>query len=186
MRTRILVMTEGTVTEPAYVEGLQQHLRSRATTADVRAVKVGKDPLRVVERCIEHRGADRRKGTPYDHYVCLVDVDRHGTLERAIARAEQEGILLLISNLKFEVWLRWHASSRRSVLTSRQLDAELQALGLLAGKRLSPRFPFPSWEQAHRIAHQADPALTAGRMGPDPSTAMPVLVDLMRGEHPDA
>lgn len=53
---RILVVTEGLRTEPLYVEGLNRHLRSKGATAVVNPVKVGKDPLKVVEKCIEKRG----------------------------------------------------------------------------------------------------------------------------------
>jgi len=52
---RILVVTEGTRTEPQYVEGLDRYLRSAGATAVVRPVAVGKDPMKVVRKCIEIR-----------------------------------------------------------------------------------------------------------------------------------
>jgi hypothetical protein len=178
---RILVVTEGTKTEPQYVERLNSYLRSRASTAIVKPVGVGRDPLHVVRKCVELRDAAENGEKAYDVCVCLVDVDRHTKLTDATELAERESILLLISNLKFEAWLRWHAEEKRSPLTSAQLDRQAEKLNLVKDKALSPRFPFDAVDRACLIARQADPELQAGRKGPNPSSAMPVLVDLMRG-----
>lgn len=181
---RILVVTEGTCTEPQYVERLGSYLRSRGSTVLVKPVAVGKDPLKVVQKCIEQRDADSERGKGYDDCVCLVDVDNHASLPAAIQLAKKESILLLISNLKFEVWLRWHAESKRSALSSKQLDKIVAQLELVQGKQLSPAFPIENVDEACAIAHQADPDLCADRQGPDPSTALPILVELMRGDTP--
>lgn len=178
---RILVVTEGIRTEPQYVERLDGYLRSRSATAIVKSVGVGADPLRVVEKCIELRDAASSTEKSYDICVCLVDVDQHSTLERATRLAKEESILLLVSNLKFEVWLRWHAEDRRSALNSSQLDQRMATLKLTSGKALALRFPIDGVYDACRIARAADPAMQAGCIGPDPSSAMPMLVDLMRG-----
>lgn len=178
---RILVVTEGTRTEPQYVEELNRYLRSKGATTVVKSVSVGKDPLKVVQKCVEKREEADRRDKGYDDCVCLVDVDRHHTLVEAIQLAEREGIHLLISNLKFEVWLRWHVEKKRSPLSSAQLDAQVARLKLLDGKLLSARFPFESIHEACAVARSADPDMAAGRIGPDPSTAMPILVDLMQG-----
>ena len=178
---RILVVTEGTRTEPQYVERLNSYLRSRSATAIVKSVGVGEDPLRVVKKSIELRDAATDTEKCYDVCVCLVDVDEHSTLESASRLAERESILLLVSSLKFEAWLRWHAEDRRSALNSSQLDQRMATLKLTTGKTLSLRFPIDGVEDACTIARAADPAMRAGRTGPDPSSAMPILVDLMRG-----
>lgn len=178
---RILVVTEGTVTEPQYVEGLNGFLRSAGATAVVKPVAVGKDPVKVVRRCIEERDPAAAKDKGYDECVCLVDVDQHDTLPGACRIAARESVILLISNLKFEVWLRWHAEDRRSALSTSRLDARMAELGLVRHKRLAADFPFDAVDAACAIARQADPDLAAGRKGPDPSSAMPVLVDLLRG-----
>lgn len=181
---RVLVVTEGTCTEPQYVERLGSYLRSKGATVLVRHVAVGKDPLKVVQKCIEQRDTDGERGKGYDDCVCLVDVDNHASLPAAIQLAKQQSILLLISNLKFEVWLRWHAESKRSALSSKQLDKTVAQLKLVQGKQLSPKFPIENVDDACVIARQADPDLRAGRQGPDPSTALPVLVELMRSNAP--
>lgn len=149
---RILVVTEGTRTEPQYVERLNNYLRSRASTTIVKPVGVGQDPLRVVEKCVEMRDVAARSGKEYDICVCLVDVDQHTTLEDAVRLASREEILLLISNLKFEAWLRWHAEDKRSALTSSQLDERAKKLKLINNKTLDLHFPFEAVENACNIA----------------------------------
>lgn len=178
---RILVVTEGTRTEPQYVEGLNRYLRSKGTTAIVKPVPVGKDPLKTVQKCVEKRDEAERKDKGYDDCVCLVDVDEHQTLSAAIQLAERENILLLISNLKFETWLRWHAEDKRSALSSTQLDDLVGKLGLVKGKVLSQSFPFDRVHEASGIARAVDPEMRPGLKGPNPSSAMPILVDLMQG-----
>lgn len=178
---RILVVTEGTLTEPQYVEGLDHYLRTRGVTANVKPVSVGKDPLKVVQKCVEKRDEAAQNDKEYDDCVCLVDVDDHQTLSAAVQLAEREQIQLLISNLKFEVWLRWHAEDKRSALTSRQLDKLVAQLGLVKAKMLPQSFPFHQVHEACKRARAADPEMRAGRKGPDPSSSMPILVDLLQG-----
>lgn len=178
---RILVVTEGRRTEPQYVEGLNRYLRSKGATAVVKPVSVGKDPLKVVQKCVEKRDDASKSDKAYDDCVCLVDVDEHGTLSAAAQLAERESIMLLVSNLKFEVWLRWHVEDKRSALSSTQLDELTANLGLVQGKMLSPAFPFSAVHFACQVARSADQAMLAGRAGPDPSSAMPLLVALMQG-----
>ncbi|WP_313279404.1 RloB family protein [Timonella senegalensis] len=178
---RILVVTEGTRTEPQYVEGLNRYLRSKGATAIVKPVSVGKDPLKVVQKCVEKRDEAAQNDKGYDDCVCLVDVDEHQTLSAAVQLAEREEIRLLISNPKFEGWLRWHAEDKRSALTSTQLDDLVAKLGLVKGKILSQSFPFHQVHDACKTARAVDPQLKAGRKGSDPSSAMPILVELMQG-----
>ncbi|MGY5766430.1 RloB family protein [Brachybacterium sp. DNPG3] len=175
------MVTEGRVTEPQYVDQLDGLLRSHGTTTTVKTVIVGKDPLKVVQKCIEVRDTaiDKEKG--YDTCVCLVDVDQHDSLPEAQRLAAEEDILLLISNLKFEVWLRWHVEAGRSALSSTQLDRMMKKRALVTGKNLAPHFPIDRVDSACETARRADPELAPGRKGPNPSTALPILVDLLRG-----
>lgn len=181
---RILVVTEGTRTEPQYVEGLNSYLRSAGATAVVKSVAVGKDPMKVVQKCIEIRDKASRDEKDYDDCVCLVDVDRHAALPAACRLATRKSILLLVTHLKFEAWLRWHVEDKCSALNTSQLDELTTRLGLVTKKILAPTFPFHAVHTACEIARRADPDLTAGRVGPDPSSAMPILVDLLLGQPP--
>lgn len=87
----------------------------------------------------------------------------------------------LVSNLKFEVWLRWHAEETTSSLSSSQLDERVAKLGLVKNKILLASFPIHEVLTACAVARRVDPDMVVGRVGPDPSSAMPILVDLLRG-----
>lgn len=104
----VLVVTEGVQTEKQYVERLNQFIRDGGTTVSVKTVGVGRDPVAVVAKCIEERAIAKKKGVLFDECVCLVDVDDHARLDDALALAAKNGIHLLISRLKFEIWLFWH------------------------------------------------------------------------------
>lgn len=173
---RFLVACEGKQTEPQYIEGLVAYLRSREVHVTVQPLRVGKDPLSVVRRCVARRDQDG----DFDACVCLVDVDQHASLRQAVVLAQRENIILLVSRLKFEQWLRWHAEDARSALDTAALDRRVTALGLVDGKRLRADFPYSKVDEAYRVAKLADPDMAPGRIGPDPSSAMPLLLDLMR------
>ena len=178
----MLVVTEGRTTEPDYVERLAQFFKGEGLPVAVKTVGVGKDPLWVVKEAILRRDRDK-KDRRWDAVVCLVDVDEHSTLGTAQKLAEQEGIILIVSRLKFEMWLLWHLAQSRAPASSRQLDRLMDKHRLLTdNKAIHPQFPVAGVENAVRIARLADPALSPGRVGPDPSSSMPILVDLLRGE----
>ncbi|WP_175413831.1 RloB family protein [Rhodococcus erythropolis] len=179
---RILVVSEGEQTEPQYVERLASFLRSKESSTHVKWVGVGKDPLKVVRKCIELREDAANKEKGYDICVSLVDVDQHALLDAACALARKEQIYLLVTNLKFEMWLRWHVEDSRSVLNSSKLDELVTKLGIIKGKALPASFPIEKVDAACNVARIADPNLDICRVGPDPSSSMPVLVDLLRGE----
>lgn len=180
---RILVASEGEITEKQYVQRLSQILRSKDVNVSVSTVHGASDPVSVVEKCIDEREREKKsQREPFDHCVCLVDVDTHAHLDEAIALAGEHGIQLIVTNLKFEVWLLWHVSDSLGAKTSHELDALMETRSLFKKeKHLAPNFPFDSVDRAVKNAYSADPDLAANRKGPDPSSAMPVLIQLMRG-----
>lgn len=180
---RILVASEGEITEAQYVQRLSQILRSEAVNVSVTTVHGASDPVSVVEKCIEKREREKKsQREPFDHCVCLVDVDTHAHLDEAISLAGEHGIQLIVTNLKFEVWLLWHVSDSLGAKSSHELDALMESHSLFQKqKHLAQNFPFDAVDRAVRNAYKADPDLAANRRGPDPSSAMPVLIQLMRG-----
>ncbi|MGQ5696205.1 RloB family protein [Rhodococcus erythropolis] len=179
LNKRGLVVTEGTVTEKQYVESLAQHLRQSSAVISVTSVGVGKDPLEVVKKCIERREDAKRKQKAYHWCVCLVDRDKHTTIEAAGRLAASEEIILLVTNLKFEMWLLWHLVDVRSPQSTTELDRLMIKHKLLQGKHLPLRFPIDKVHSAMKVAEAVDPNLAQGRVGPDPSSAIPILVQLM-------
>ncbi|WP_280415065.1 hypothetical protein [Nocardia carnea] len=53
---------------------------------------------------------------------------------------------------------------------------------LLQNKHIPLRFPIQKFRSAMEIATSVDPDMSAGRVGPDPSSALPLLVQMMTGE----
>ncbi len=182
LKARALVVTEGEVTEQIYIELLMQELRSRAEAAvTVKRVGVGKDPAKVVDEARRRMALAEREGQPYDWCCCLVDVDDHVSLPVALVSAKNAGLGMIVSNPKFEIWLLWHVDDRRGHVTGVELDRRIARAGLLDGKHLRPTFPVGEHPRAAQRARQADPDLVPGRRGPNPSTAMPVLIDMIVG-----
>lgn len=146
-RTRILVATEGRVTEPQYVERLAAHLRATGVrVASVSYEKVGQDPLRVVKEAEK-----RNSRSDYDEVWCVFDVDTHGSLQQAIDLASGLGYRCAISNPCFEVWLIWHIADFRRHATSEEAQRELSRHGLV-DKHLPPDFPIANHTEAVRRA----------------------------------
>lgn len=179
---RILVVAEGAVTERQYVELLVQYMRQAGVLVSVKVEGTGKDPRGVVKKCTEFRdkGAARDKG--YDKCVCLVDVDNHQTLDSAIELAEKEDVCLLVSNCSFEVWLNWHFSDSLRPVTPKDINKIVEGSESFSRKHLSGKFPISRVKDAVSTSYRADPELKPGRRGPNPSSAMPVLVELLGGE----
>jgi hypothetical protein len=109
----ILVVCEGKITEPQYIEGFRAS--HGTTTVQVKVHSPGGDPKALVERAIELRddasGRARREGDDnlmYDEVWCVFDVDTHERFEAARAKAQAEAIRLAVSNPCFELWLLIH------------------------------------------------------------------------------
>ncbi|HSU14763.1 RloB family protein [Longimicrobium sp.] len=109
----ILVVCEGKVTEPQYVEGFR--LARGANTVRVRVESPGGDPLALVERAIAIRddAAQRAKrerddNLRFDEVWCVLDVDQHARLEAARTLAGKADVQLALSNPCFELWLFLH------------------------------------------------------------------------------
>src|SRR5690349_4060802 len=98
-RSRLLLVTEGEVTEVQYFQGMAQFLRaSGASVRGVRTRGIGRDPLRVVRTaCAEAEGED------FDEVWAVVDVDDHASLEEALREGAQRGVPVAVSNPCFEV-----------------------------------------------------------------------------------
>lgn len=182
LRRTGLVVTEGKLTEPQYLQRLRQELAASVVAAvSFRTVGQGQDPLRVVRAVREIEEEDRRRGREYDWRCCVVDVDSHATLGEALRRAADERIHVVVSNPRFEIWLLWHAVVSAGFKSGPELDRILRERGLLLNKDLGPRFPVGSHPGALHTAALADPEQVDGRQGPNPSSSMAVLIDLLLG-----
>ena len=94
---------------------------------------------------------------------------------------------MVVTNLKFELWLLWHVGDKPGGYAhNRQLDTLVKKLSksgktpFLEGnnyKNLHPNFPVENYTQAIEIARQKDPKMAFNRKGQNPSSAMPLLIE---------
>lgn len=197
---RVLVVSEGTVTEPAYFNLLRRELEPRLGLAikvqpkENANAKRNTDPLSIVNECKRLRDKDRQENSgsardvlPFVACFAIVDVDDYdkgnsSPLKRAAKLAEEENITLLITNKKFETWLVWHSDQAvQPKPESRALSKQCEDLRLFSGKKrkkLSSDFPITNYDQAVTRAMKTE-HVKAGQVGQNPSSAMPVFFQML-------
>ncbi len=109
----ILVVSEGEVTEPEYLLGLQRACRNPRVT-----IKVAEEhgvPMTVVKTAKQYKkdgerraARERDENLAYDSVWCVFDVDDHPNLGQAKKMAQDNAIDLAISNPCIELWLLLH------------------------------------------------------------------------------
>lgn len=111
---RVLIVTEGTRTEPFYFEGLLSHHRLNTANVEVSPSTLGSDPDSIVETATRIRAEEARFGDPYERVYCVFDRNSHTNFDVASSRAQNEGLLLARSWPCFEYWLLLHFTYVRS------------------------------------------------------------------------
>lgn len=110
-RRTILVVCEGSQTEPNYIDGLRRY--KRLQNVQIRVIPGGGNrvtPGHLIERAIlekQHLDWDKNR----DMVWCVFDTEREGThpdLEENILRAIRNGIHNAVSNPAFEYWYLLH------------------------------------------------------------------------------
>jgi hypothetical protein len=137
----ILVVCEGRVTEPEYVEAFR--IAHGANTVRVRVESPGGDPRALVDRAVELRNEAEREARRardpnlrYDEVWCVFDVDQHPRLDDALAMAARSSIELAVSNPCFELWLLLHFAEQTAHLSSKQARDRLRPSGLRQARPL--------------------------------------------------
>jgi hypothetical protein len=174
-RPRILITTEGVVTEPQYFKGLKGHLR--ATGVSVRSASIdgiGRDPVSVVSAARTRQ----QRGESYDQTWCVFDVDRHSNLDEALRLAASYGYKCAVSNPCFEIWLLWHFEDRTAACSATDLRRCLRNHGLRQGKTLPEDFPYASFRQA--VARSGTVELSIPN---NPGSAVSELVLVIAGNY---
>ena len=112
---RVLIVCEGTRTEPLYLRELADHYR--LGTANIVIVGSGADPHTVVREAKQLRQRERRQGERYDTVYCVFDHDEHAAFDSASKDATANGLELARSWPCFEFWLLLHFGYSRSTYT---------------------------------------------------------------------
>ena len=101
---RIVVFSEGKVTEPSYLKDFDR-LHGDQSSARLVPIGVGGDPRAVVERALEESKKLKRDSLgSRDTVWAMFDRDEHPRFDEAKNMAHGNGIRLAISNPCFELW----------------------------------------------------------------------------------
>ncbi|WP_423462730.1 RloB family protein [Promicromonospora sp. MS192] len=175
---KLLVVTEGEITEIQYVQGLTQHLRTAGVTVVPCTVqRGGGEPSRVLARA----RALAAKGD-YEAVWLVVDVDDHATLDAVLRQCDTGSETVVVSNPQFEVWLLWHFTDSTAPHTAGSLKKELRRHGFVgACKHLPADFPFDRVDHAVGVAKDKSRATALNTRGPNPSSSMHLLVAALQG-----
>ena len=105
LKPRMIVVTEGTKTEPAYINAFLRIHRA----ANVSVVPTGADPRALVKRAIAlKRNANARHGAATTRVWAVFDRDAHPWFDEACQLAKTNDIQLAVSNPCFELWAVFH------------------------------------------------------------------------------
>ena len=177
---KMLIVTEGEVSEPQYFEYVKAAISSYGV--NVKCVSGKSDPLKLVRKAVELRDAELASfgvSGGFDEAWVVVDVDTHPTLEAARTLADSSDIEMAISNPCFELWLLLHLQDHASHLLTSQLTELWQRKSGSSDKRVDSRILSGHFERAekraksNRAMHERD-----GRLHPadNPSTNVDTLV----------
>ena len=155
-KIRILVVSEGTVTEREYIDGLAAAYRN-STRVDVETVGLGADPKTVVEqakmlRAKNQQEADRAgdQNLLYEQVWCAFDRDDHTTWDVAIQMAKDNQLLLAASNPSVELWLLLHFVPNPGMQGRKEIRRRLKSYDFSYDKHVN----FAIYEKTHKEAVQ--------------------------------
>jgi hypothetical protein len=108
-KPRILIVCEGTRTEPEYFTDLRNRERSLVELV----IEAGGTPKTLVERAVALKKESKRQAKKdpnlgYEHVWCVFDVDEHPYVAEAQQQARDNKIDVAISNPCFELWALLH------------------------------------------------------------------------------
>ena len=182
----VLVVCEGEVTEPQYINAFR--LAHGANTVRVRVEAPGGDPQALVERAVKLRDEaavravrEGDENVAFDEVWCVLDVDEHARLGEARTVAEQAAIRLAISNPCFELWLVLHFADHGAHLNAKRTTELLKKH--FPGYEKHVRFESlsPGYADAVRRAAALDQRhAKAGTDGGNPSTGVYRLTERIR------
>jgi RloB-like protein len=180
---RILIICEGTKTEPGYFQDFRYRYR-RAVEVDLVS---GGVPRTLVARAVEMRqNADRAAGKDenerYDEVWCVFDIDDHPQVDDAKQQARDNEIKLAISNPCFELWVLLHFQDQRAHISRGKLRTECRKHLPAYEKEIPTETLGPLHDQAVTRARDLDAwQREQGRQGANPSTGVYKLTQTIRG-----
>jgi hypothetical protein len=124
----VLVVCEGTETEPRYFRALRRSKRIQRERMRIEtgAACGGTNPSFLVEARKLKRKFHQEDGLIYDEVWCVFDHDDHPGFDRALETARRDGVNVAYSVPCFELWYLLHFSDRTAHIERDDVLAELR------------------------------------------------------------
>lgn len=118
----ILIVCEGSETEPNYFENLREAEGLSSVNVQITG-ESGSDPMSVINYAIkvyEDREKEKNPSTLYDKVYCVIDRDSHANFDNAVNKSRDYNYINLIKSYpSFEYWYLCHfVYSRASICRS--------------------------------------------------------------------
>lgn len=109
----VLIVCEGTDTEPNYLMELKDHLRLNQASVDI-VPSSGSAPISVLKHAKEAIKEAHQKGNPYSKVYCVIDKDQHLSYASAMQAVREYKnpygavLCVVVSVPCFEYWILMH------------------------------------------------------------------------------
>ena len=108
---RVLIVCEGSKTEPNYLEELIDYLELNSANVEVDGSS-GSSPVSVVQHAKSRYQEERRKNDAFDRVFCVFDKDTHASYAQALDEVSRSVPIRVFSSINsvpcFEYWLLLH------------------------------------------------------------------------------
>jgi hypothetical protein len=187
-KPRILVVSEGKITEPEYLRGFANACRN--PRVDIEIAPEHGVPRTVVEvardrkkEAMEDAARERDDNLAYDSVWGVFDVDEHPRLGEAKEMARDNDIRLAVSNPCVELWLLLHFRDNPGMQDRARVKAMLAEHVAGYDKHVDYTSYSAGYSQAVRRAKRMDEdAAEANEPGRNPTTGVYELTESIRGE----
>jgi RloB-like protein len=181
---RILIVCEGTRTEPGYFKELRHTERIPIELE----ISPGGEPKTLVERAVELKNiaekepkSRRDENLLYDDVWCVFDIDEHPAVPDAKQQARDNGIELAISNPCFELWIVLHFRDQRAHIDRAVVQRDCAKYLPDYEKAVPFAKLHPNYEGAVKRALDLDAwQQTRGGEGSNPSTGVHKLTEKIK------
>jgi hypothetical protein len=181
---RILIVCEGTRTEPGYFNELR-HTERIPIDLEIRR---GGVPKTLVERAVELKNAAKKDAKTrqdvnllYDEVWCVFDIDEHPAVPDAKQQARDNGIELAISNPCFELWILLHFRDQRAHIDRAVVQRDCAKYLPDYEKAVPFAKLHPNYEEVVKRALDLDAwQQTRGGEGSNPSTGVHKLTEKIK------
>lgn len=128
----ILIVCEGSKTEPYYIDDMQRALR--LTSMDViSGDESGTNPKSITDRAKEEFKKRQRDGLTKENVWCVFDRDDHEKVPDALIMAKDNGFNVCFSNPCFELWFLLHFENQTATIHRTAVEKKLKKMSNIPG-----------------------------------------------------